>query len=135
MVSCRAVRASYSGWMPASLTSSANRLIDVSTNFLNSTGVLPTGSIPIAARPSRTAGAVSALRISACSFVTITAGVFVPLDRDMIEQVIADNPQFLRKSLKALIDNRRFAEALYRTAVVSGTMQQVAYQDTMVHSS
>ena len=80
-------------------------------------------------------GATLATRLYSLDGFTITAGVFVPLDRDMIEQVIADNPQFLRKSLKALIDNRRFAEALYRTAVVSGTMQQVAYQDTMVHSS
>jgi hypothetical protein len=60
----------------------------------------------------------------------MTAGVLVPLDLELIEDAIADTPQLLRNRREELIDDRRFAEAIYRVALVIGLMEQVAYQDT-----
>ena len=61
----------------------------------------------------------------------MTAGVLVPLDIELIEDAIADTPQLLRNRREELIDDRRFAEAIYRVALASGLMEQVAYQDTI----
>jgi hypothetical protein len=60
----------------------------------------------------------------------MTAGVLVPFDIELIEDAIADTPQLLRNRREELIDDRRFAEAIYRVALASGLMEQVAYQDT-----
>ena len=64
----------------------------------------------------------------------MTAGVLVPLDIELIEDAIADAPQLLRNRREELIDDRRFAEAIYRVALASGLMEQVAYQDTIAAS-
>ena len=61
----------------------------------------------------------------------MTAGVLVPLDIELIEDAIADTPQLLRNRREELIDDRRFAEAIYRVALASGSMEQVAYQGTI----
>jgi hypothetical protein len=61
----------------------------------------------------------------------MTAGVIVPLDMELIEDAIVETPQLLHKVPKEAIDDRRFAEAVYRTAVVSGIMEQVGYQDSI----
>ena len=76
-------------------------------------------------------GAMLATRLYSLDGFTMTAGVAVPLDMALIEQVLADAPQLLRKSPEAIINNRRFAELIYRTAVVSGIMEEVGYQDTI----
>ena len=44
----------------------------------------------------------------------MTAGVLVPLDMELIEDAIVDTPQLLRKVPEEAIDDRRFAEAIYR---------------------
>jgi hypothetical protein len=64
----------------------------------------------------------------------MTAGVLVPLDLELIEDAIAGTPQLLRKGYEEVIDDRRFAEAIYRVALASGLMEQVAYQDTIAES-
>ena len=56
------------------------------------------------------------------------AGVLVPFDIELIEDAIADTPLLLRNRREELIDDRRFAEAIYRVALASGSMAQVAYQ-------
>jgi hypothetical protein len=38
-------------------------------------------------------------------------------------------PYLMRKSLTEAIDDRRFAEAVYRTAVVEGIVARTRYQD------
>ena len=59
----------------------------------------------------------------------MTAGVLVPLDSELIENAVANTPQLLHKRPDEVIDDRRFAEAIYRAALARGIMQQVAYQD------
>jgi hypothetical protein len=57
-----------------------------------------------------------------------------PLDIELIEYAIADTPQLLRKGQEEAINDRRFAETIYRAAVASGIMERVAYQDTIAEA-
>ena len=59
----------------------------------------------------------------------MTAGVIVPIDIQLITDALDSTPQLMRKSHAEAIEDRRFAEAIYRTALASGIMQRVAYQD------
>ena len=77
------------------------------------------------------AGAALATRLCTPEGFAMTAGVLVPLDIELIEDAIVDTPQLLRNRREELIDDRRFAEAIYRVALASGLMEQVAYQDTV----
>jgi hypothetical protein len=76
-------------------------------------------------------GAALATRLFTPDGFAMTAGVVVPFDIELIEDAIADTPQLLRNRREELIDDRRFAEAIYRVALASGLMEQVAYQDTI----
>ena len=76
-------------------------------------------------------GVALATRLYTAEGFAMTAGVLVPLDIELIEDAIADTPQLLRNRREELIDDRRFAEAIYRVALASGLMEQVAYQDTV----
>jgi hypothetical protein len=58
----------------------------------------------------------------------------VPLDIDLIADAIAETPQLLRKEQEEAINDRRFSEAIYRAAIASGIMDQVAYQDTIAEA-
>ena len=79
-------------------------------------------------------GAALATRLFTPEDFAMTAGVLVPLDIELLEDAIVDTPQLLRSRREELIDDRRFAEAIYRVALVSGLMEQVAYQDTIAQS-
>jgi hypothetical protein len=63
---------------------------------------------------------------------TSRAAVLVPLDIELIEYAIA--AQLLRKGQEEAINDRRFAESIYRAAVASGIMERVAYQDTIAEA-
>ena len=76
-------------------------------------------------------GVALATRLFTLDDFAMTAGVLVPFDIELIEDVIADSPQLLRNRGEELIDDRRFAEAIYRVALASGLMDQVVYQDTV----
>jgi hypothetical protein len=78
--------------------------------------------------------AVLATRMFTLEGFAMTAGVLVPLDTELIEYAIADTPQLLRKGPEEAINDRRFAEAIYRAAVLSGVMEQVTYQDTIAEA-
>lgn len=79
-------------------------------------------------------GAALATRLYTPEGFAVTAGVLVPLDLELMEDAIADTPQLLRKSYEEAIDDRRFAEAIYRAALASGLMEQLGYQDTIAES-
>lgn len=49
---------------------------------------------------------------------------------ELLEDALAGNPQLHRNKREELIDDRRFAEAIYRAAFASGLMEQVACQDS-----
>jgi hypothetical protein len=60
---------------------------------------------------------------------SMTAGVTVPLDVAMLRSALASAPQLVRKSYVEAVEDRRFAEAVYRTAIADGIMADVFYQD------
>ena len=75
-------------------------------------------------------GSTMATRLFTPEGFSMTAGVFVPFDLETIEDLCAELPRRLGESkLDAVIDDRRFAEAIYRVALADGIMDRVAYQD------
>jgi hypothetical protein len=76
-------------------------------------------------------GAALATRLCTPDGFAMTGGVLVPFDIELMEDAMAGTPQLLRHGREALIDDRRFAEAIYRVALASGLMEQVVYQDTV----
>lgn len=79
--------------------------------------------------------ALLATRLVTLDGFSMTAGVLVSIDMELIEYAISDTPQLLHKVPAEAIDDRRFAEAIYRAAFASGIMGQVAYQDTIAEAS
>jgi hypothetical protein len=75
------------------------------------------------------AGTVFATRYYAPERFVMTAGVGMPVDRAMLTSAVESMPQSLRKSQVETVEDRRFAEAVYRAAIASGIMERVAYQD------
>jgi hypothetical protein len=62
-------------------------------------------------------------------FVT-TTGVGIPIGGDLLTVALDSVPQLGRhKSRIDAIEDRRFAEAIYRTAIASGAMKGLRYQD------
>jgi hypothetical protein len=78
---------------------------------------------------SMRAGEMFATRYFAPDRFVMTAGVLVPFADDMLADVVDSAPQLLRKSPEKVIEDRRFAEAVYRIALADGVMESVAYQD------
>jgi hypothetical protein len=75
-------------------------------------------------------GSMMATRLFTAEGFSMTAGVFVPFDLETIEDLYAELPRRLGESkLDAVIDDRRFAEAIYRVVLADGIMDRVAYQD------
>jgi hypothetical protein len=79
-------------------------------------------------------GTVLATRLYTLEGFAMTAGVLVPLDIDLIEDAFAHTPQLLRKEHEEVINDRRFAEAIYRAAITSGMIDQVTYVDTIAEA-
>jgi len=77
-----------------------------------------------------------ATRLFAPERFAMTAGVMVPLDRKSIAAALADTPLLLRKNYQETgVDDRRFAEAIYRVAIANGLTDRVSYQDTVAKSA
>jgi hypothetical protein len=86
--------------------------------------------VDIGLESSMREGAIMATRLFTPDGFSMTAGVNVPFDLGTIEDLYAELPRRLAESkLDALINDRRFAEAIYRVALVDGLMDRVAYQD------
>jgi hypothetical protein len=74
-------------------------------------------------------GAAFATRYYTPDRFSMTAGVGMPVDLDLLTNAIESAPHLLRKSRAEAIDDRRFAEAVYRVAITDGIMEQVVFQD------
>jgi hypothetical protein len=75
------------------------------------------------------AGAVFATRCYAPDRFVMTAGVGMPVDLGLLVSAVEAAPQLLRKSRVEVIDDRRFAEAVYRAAIADGILEGVAFQE------
>jgi hypothetical protein len=74
-------------------------------------------------------GALIATRFFTPDEFSMTAGVIVPLDRDLIAAALDEVPQLYDKLPETAADDRRFAEAIYRVAFAEGIMEQVILND------
>jgi hypothetical protein len=75
-------------------------------------------------------GSLIATRLYSPERFSMTAGVNVPFDPETILDLAAELPRHLHgKPLATIIDDRRFAEAIYRVALADGIMERVRYQD------
>jgi len=74
-------------------------------------------------------GVALATRLYTPDSFSMTSGVSVPMTDALFESVAEHALQLRRKPVTAAVDDRRFAEAVYRTALASGIMENVGYQD------
>ena len=65
---------------------------------------------------------------------SLTAGVGLPVDSVVLTSALELAPQLLRRSRAEAIEDRRFAEAVYRAAIADGIMEGISYQDPAVTS-
>src|SRR5260370_258524 len=90
----------------------------------------PVWLVDIGREASLEEGAMMATRLYAHEQFSMTAGVNVPFDLALIEDLYDALPRRLGETrLTALIDDRRFAETIYRVALADGIMDRVTYQD------
>lgn len=59
----------------------------------------------------------------------MTAGVGMPVDLVLLTSAVESVPQLVRRSRAEAIEDRRFAEAVYRAAIADGIMEGISYQD------
>jgi hypothetical protein len=72
-------------------------------------------------------GAVLATRYIAPDRFVMTTGASVPVDLHLLARAIKTAPLLMRKSRADALDDRRFAEAVYSTAIAEGVMDGVRY--------
>jgi hypothetical protein len=58
----------------------------------------------------------------------MTCGVIVPVDKDLLEEVLLDTLAWRHGSPEQVAQDARFAAAIYRAAVDIGLMERVAYE-------
>ena len=75
------------------------------------------------------AGSGYATRYYMTDSFAMTAGVGMPVDSDLIKHVLESAPPLRRKSPAEAIEDRRFAEAVYRAAIEDGIMEGARGQD------
>jgi hypothetical protein len=74
--------------------------------------------------------AVLATRLYTPEGFSMTAGVNVPIDLGLLADIHHQLPRHLgEEEMSTLIDDRRFAEAIYRVALADGIMDRVMYRD------
>ena len=59
----------------------------------------------------------------------MTAGVGMPVDLVLLTSAVESVPQLLRRSRTEAIEDRRFAEAVYRATIADGIMEGISHQD------
>ena len=74
-------------------------------------------------------GAAYATRYYTTDSFVMTAGVGMPVDSDLITHALESAPLLRRKSPAEAIEDRRFAEAIYRAAIEDGITENARYQD------
>ncbi len=74
-------------------------------------------------------GYTMATRVFCLEDFHMTAGVMIPLSRQLLASALAHRPVLERMGMREAVDDRRFAEALYREAMRSGATERVRYQE------
>jgi hypothetical protein len=61
----------------------------------------------------------------------MTAGAGVPVDVELLEDVLDEVSPLTHKGIEAAVDDRRFAETVFRIAIDSGLTERIAFQDPL----
>jgi hypothetical protein len=72
-------------------------------------------------------GTTLAMRVSRPEAFAITCGVIVPVDTTLIEAVFEEVLDRVHGAPDAIANDRRFATAIYRAAVMDGIMDQIGF--------
>ena len=72
-------------------------------------------------------GLTLAMRVSRPETFAMTCGVMVPVDATLIETVFDEVQGRVRGEPAAIANDRRFATAIYRIAIMSGIMDQIGF--------
>src|SRR4051812_3074091 len=78
---------------------------------------------------SASAGMAAAIRLCTPETFAMTSGVIVPVDREALEEVFDEVLPRVRGSPDQVANDRRFATAIYRTAVASGLMERIGFEE------
>jgi hypothetical protein len=68
-------------------------------------------------------------RLHAPEAFCMTAGVFVPADDRILSEALDGTTIFSRKTMREAVEDRRFAEAIYRAALRNGICDRIRFQD------
>ncbi|HEX4081035.1 MAG TPA: hypothetical protein VHX61_19400 [Rhizomicrobium sp.] len=71
----------------------------------------------------------AATRVYAPEDFFMTSGISIPLDGALLRGALASRPHLLDSDMEEAINDRRFAEALYREAIQSGATDRIRFQD------
>lgn len=74
-------------------------------------------------------GEMFATRYFELADFVMTAGVAIPADLTLLEMAIAAAPQLLFTHQVEALEDRRFAEAVYRAAIAEAIMEGISYQE------
>src|SRR3954463_3499460 len=78
---------------------------------------------------SAPAGMAAAMRLCTPETFAMTSGVIVPVDREALEKVFDEVLPRVRGSPDQVANDRRFATAIYRTAVARGLMERIGFEE------
>ena len=70
-----------------------------------------------------------AMRLCTPDAFAMTSGIIVPVDRDMMEEVLDQVLPRVRGEPDQVANDRRFASAIYRIAVANGLMERVSFEE------
>ena len=79
---------------------------------------------------SAEAGMALAMRLCEPETFAMTAGVIVPVDRAMMEDVLDEVLPRVGGDPEAVAEDPRFATAIYRIALAEGVMEEVGFEET-----
>jgi hypothetical protein len=61
----------------------------------------------------------------------MTSGIIIPVDREVMGEVLDQVVPRVRGELGQVANDRRFATAIYRTAVANGLMERISFEETL----
>ena len=75
-------------------------------------------------------GVAVAMRLCTPDAFAMTSGIIVPVDREMMEEVLDQVLPRVRGEPDQVANDRRFASTIYRTAVANGLMERISFEET-----
>jgi hypothetical protein len=75
-------------------------------------------------------GMTMTMRLGTPDEFAMTCGIIVPVDRDVMEEVLDEVLPRVRGAPDQVANDRRFAMAIYRIAIAWGLMERISFEET-----